>query len=236
MKGIGIVAPLPAEARSWTARLPEPGAVLELACGALLCRSGVGPRRAARAAETLAERGARALFSFGIAGGLDPKLRPGELVLPLRVLEAGGGSYLVSRQLRDRLAGVLPSSVPAEALFQADEMLVRAADKRSAFETTGAAAVDLESAAVAEVAQSRGLPFACLRGICDPAELDLPPLVREAVDPEGRPRPWKAVRSLARRPRQLRDLVRLQAFFRRAREALRRAAGALAEAPLEVES
>ena len=40
---------------------------------------------------------------------------------------------------------------------------------------TGAAAVDLESGAVAQIAVRNRLPFAVLRAICDPADRALPP-------------------------------------------------------------
>ena len=46
--------------------------------------AGGGPGAATRAADDLVRRGATALLSFGIAGGLDPALRTGTVVVGRR--------------------------------------------------------------------------------------------------------------------------------------------------------
>ncbi len=47
--------------------------------------SGADAERAAGAARTLAEQGARLLLSFGLAGGLDPRFGPGTVIVADRV-------------------------------------------------------------------------------------------------------------------------------------------------------
>jgi len=51
---------------------------------------------------------------------------------------------------------------------------------------SGAVAVDMESAAVAAVAQERALPFLAVRAIADPADMALPSAVMRAADAHGR--------------------------------------------------
>jgi adenosylhomocysteine nucleosidase len=77
---VGIVAALDAEARAFGPAARRRGGVL--ADGTLLTVSGMGAELAAPAACRLIEAGASALLSFGFAGGLDPKLRAGSVVLP----------------------------------------------------------------------------------------------------------------------------------------------------------
>ena len=50
---------------------------------------GGTPEGAEAAAEALVAAGATALLSFGLAGGLDPTLRPGDILIPDAVVEDG---------------------------------------------------------------------------------------------------------------------------------------------------
>ena len=61
--------------------------------GRIAC-AAAAPERARAGAERLLAEGAGALVSFGIAGGLDPVLMPGDLVLPERVGLPGAESSL----------------------------------------------------------------------------------------------------------------------------------------------
>ena len=81
---IGIVTGLVEEAEALRAVRPD----LHILC------HGVGPRRARRAAEALADQGARLLVSAGIAGGLDPARGPGDVVISDRILDSTGRIYV----------------------------------------------------------------------------------------------------------------------------------------------
>jgi adenosylhomocysteine nucleosidase len=65
---IGIVTGLPREARLLR------GLSFSIRC------EGPGAANARRAAEALVREGVDTLVSFGVAGGLDPRLRPGDIV------------------------------------------------------------------------------------------------------------------------------------------------------------
>ncbi|MFQ5691953.1 MAG: hypothetical protein ACE5IM_02765, partial [Nitrospinota bacterium] len=57
----------------------------------LICAGGMGPERSAASARALVERGVSALLCVGAAGGLDPALKVGDLLVAEWVLEAGEG-------------------------------------------------------------------------------------------------------------------------------------------------
>jgi len=188
------------------------------------CPVGVGGGTlsgAEAAAERLVASGVDALLSFGLAGGLDPALRPGALVVPLAV-RTGGRRIAADPALSARLGGV---EVPL--LLGAAHAVASAADKRLQFRQTRAVAVDLESGAVARVAAAHGLPFAVLRAICDPAERSLPPAAVLALDATGRIALPAVLRSLAGNPLQIGALVGLARQAGRARRALVRRVGDL---------
>ncbi|MBV9784173.1 MAG: hypothetical protein JO264_10175 [Acidisphaera sp.] len=171
---------------------------------------------ARRAAEQLVESGAEALLSFGLAGGLDPALRPGDLVAPLAVLHQGE-TLPTDAELRRQLRGT-----PIDLLLGETRILADAAEKRRVWRQTRAGAVDLESGAVAVVAQRHRLPWAVLRAICDPAERSLPPAAVAALDAGGAIRGWRVLSSVLRQPRQIPALLALGHDAAAARRALLR--------------
>jgi adenosylhomocysteine nucleosidase len=198
---LGIVTGLTAEAR-----LARPLGVAVAGGG-----TTAGARRAA---ERLAVRGATTLLSFGLAGGLDPALPPGTLIIPGRVLTKGG-----ILQANAALVAALGGN-PATTLLASDRVVSKAADKMRLWTASGAAAVDMESGAVAEVAAERGLTFAVLRAVCDPAEQDLPPAALAALDADGAMALRGIALSVLRRPAQIPALLRLAQHARQGRAAL----------------
>jgi adenosylhomocysteine nucleosidase len=178
---------------------------------------GIGgglPAGARQAAERLVDEGATALISFGLAGGLDPALMPGALLVPASVLFDGRRFHAHPRTM-NALSGLR-----VRTLLAGEAIVGTAAEKARLWHETGASAVDLESGVVAEVAEERGLPFAMLRAVCDSATRDLPPAAVEALDSQGRVAPMKMAGILARHPHQILQLIGLGRDAARARKAL----------------
>jgi adenosylhomocysteine nucleosidase len=199
---IGIVTGLTAEAL--------------LAAPIGLARAGGGfPPGAALAAETLVAEGVTALISFGLAGGLNPSLRPGTLVIPAAVWSPGL-VHPTDTTLTHMLGG------PAHSLYAGPKLAITAAEKAALHTSTGADAIDLESGAVAKVAALHGLPFAVLRAICDPADSTLPPAAIIALNDAGSIKLVRVAGSLLRHPAQLPALLRLATAAAAARAALQR--------------
>jgi adenosylhomocysteine nucleosidase len=166
----------------------------------------------------LVGQGVTGLVSFGLAGGLDPVLRPGMVVVPglvlsdAEVLRADAG-------LAARFGGLTEHVLLAGSVVAGD-----AAAKRRLHEATGAHAIDLESGAVAAVARAHGLPFVSVRAICDPAERDLPPAALVALDRTGAIGLLAVLRSVLAHPGQIPALLALAGDAARARRALIRMA------------
>lgn len=208
---IGLVTGLTAEAR------------IAFGLGTALAGGGT-PGGAAQAARELIAQGATALISFGVAGGLNPGLRAGTLIIPAEIL-TDGAYYAADPVLTEALGG------PAYRLFAAPGIVVTAADKRNLFAETGADAVDMESGVVAELAVAHGLPFAALRAICDPATRDLPPAALIALNAAGAISLPDIARSVARQPSQIIGLLMLARDAAAARSALQRHVGLIKDDP-----
>lgn len=137
--------------------------------------------------------GCRAVVSFGIAGGLDPALRPGDLVIATVVHGTGpaaGTHWALDAGLGDALAARLATQgrpVVRGGLVGADAAVLTVAAKADLHARTAAAAVDMESHVAAAFAARHALPCAAIRVVCDPAERALPAFAAAALTPEGEP-------------------------------------------------
>jgi adenosylhomocysteine nucleosidase len=169
---VGVVTGLPREARLLR------GLSFSVRC------EGPGATNARRAAEALIREGVEALVSFGVAGALDPKLKPGDIV-------------------RTTGAGVI---------LNVAEPVASPAEKSRLFREAGAVAVDMESEAVAEVAHAAGVRFLAVRAIVDPAHRTLPRSVRAGgIDMRAllaRPGDWFRLMALARDWRRAKRALR----------------------------
>jgi hopanoid-associated phosphorylase len=226
----GIVVALASEARALASHAAKPDAITTLPDGVALYLSGMGPRSARRAAEALVAAGASALAVFGVAGALDDTLRNGTLFCPERVLDDQGQAYTTDvawcANLQRRLTGIATPLHATGSLLSVASPLLTATAKRAAHQQFAALAVDMESAAVAAVAQERGLPFAVLRAIIDEADDAIPPALNGSVDAWGRPRPLRLLAAFGRQPSLASELPRLYSRMQRATHALRAAAQA----------
>src|SRR5579862_5338676 len=220
----GVIAALPAEARC----LREGQPAVHAGRSELQVRiSGIGGERAARAAEQLLEAGAEALLSFGVGGALDPALRCGDIVVASAVLSQSAGIPTEPewrRTLAARLATL--GRVRVGTVLSSDDLVSSVEHKQQLFNRSGAIAVDMESAAVARIAEHHHVPFMALRVIADTAQDSLPRVLHGALGsgaavPHGASFYW----SLLSAPGSWRGLARLGRRYLRARSVLARCAG-----------
>jgi len=186
--------------------------------------SGSDPERLRTQLADLDASGLRAVISFGIAGGLDPLLQSGDVVVATAVL-ADAGAWKVPPSVVEAMAGRVRASgiaVTEGPLVGVEEPVLLPATKASMREATDAIAVDMESHIGAAFAAENKLPFAAVRVISDPAERALPQLAKGALKADGRV-DWTAVFSgLARAPTDVSTLLRAGGDVGRAFAGLRR--------------
>jgi adenosylhomocysteine nucleosidase len=165
----------------------------------------------------------RGVISFGVAGGLDPDLKSGAVVVATEVV-AGNSRWSASEILSDELiagAGVGRQKVFRGGLVGVEKVVTGQAGKAALRSEFGAAAVDMESHIAAEFAAMAGLPFAALRVVSDPAHRALPEIATTAIKPNGDVDLRKVLRGIARNPLVIRALVSTGRDFNRALRSLR---------------
>jgi adenosylhomocysteine nucleosidase len=229
---MGVVAALDAEARTLGPAARRADGLALLRDGTLLAVSGIGGSLAAAAAGSLADAGAQCLMSFGLAGGLDPALIAGAIVLPSEVVSRDGLRFATAADWREQLKSAIGRRSIAQrqpvisgTLLSSAAAIDSVADKAAAFRETGAVAVDMESLAIARVAAARGLPFIAVRVIVDTAADALPRAV-VAASGGGPVNIGRLIAVLAIAPGEIVALLRLARRYRAATRALAAVAAA----------
>lgn len=223
MKRLGIICALYPEAACLTKRKPLPQEPVALEEGILLVVSGAGRRRARQAAGRLAEEKVDCLLSFGCAGGLAPALKAGDLAQPGAALSDGAShkaTACLPAAALQRLAQ-RPIAIHHGAMATVDQAVATPRDKQALLRRTGAVCVDMESAAILEMAAKRGIPAFVLRAILDTADMTLPPAILRRADEFGQLNAPALLADLARAPGQIGPLLRLIGAWSQARKTLR---------------
>jgi adenosylhomocysteine nucleosidase len=164
---------------------------------AIAVAGGIGPQAVARAARIIVRHyKPQVLLSAGLAGGLIPSAKVGSVIVPAVVIDAANGTEY--------------------RCYSGEEILVTAteitgiASKQALADRFHATAVDMEAAAVAEIARQEQIAFRCVKAISDEVDFAMPPL-NQFVDQQGRfqnarftawlavhPQYWSATAALAR--------------------------------------
>jgi nucleoside phosphorylase len=148
------------------------------------------------------------VVSVGICGGLNPALRAGDIAL---------GAFLVYQLAEvacdhvwtDRMYMALTAAIPPLLSVQYERFTI--SDKAALRASTGADVVDEETFIAGSIADARGLPFAALRVVCDPASFELPPAALVRLTAAGADDVGAILRSIEGDLWQIPELVELAA-------------------------
>jgi adenosylhomocysteine nucleosidase len=167
--------------------------------------TGMGRKRAQAGADLLiAGHRPLLLLSAGYAGGLDPGLQRGEIVVPDRVVNVEGNAFDITTR---------PASAQGRrsgTLLTVDAVARTAAEKAELRRIHGADLVDMETSAVAAFAAERGTRFASIRVVSDDARGDLPREVLTITGETGGVRVGATFAAIWKRPAVVGDLLRMR--------------------------
>jgi adenosylhomocysteine nucleosidase len=180
--------------------------------------TGEGARNARRGADALlsATPTPGLLVVLGMAGALDPQLRPTDLVIGARVLR----DHQAPLQIGEGLLASVENELGAVTGWVATvDRIVSSAQEKKALrhhctrwlpkDTSGPGLVDLESRFFVEPAEQMGVPWIVLRTVSDTAWEELPAFLEHARDETGAIARRRVLLHAAGRPGRWADLVRL---------------------------
>ncbi len=200
-----------------------------------LVQGGVGRENAIKATRCLLESTkVDLLISSGVAGGIRQGLKVGDLVVAERVgyskqsdfdgkelqLES---DYMCSKkvvQLSEQLNGDLEFVLHIGNLLTVDKVINKAKTKRNIGDHNSFLAVEMESAAVAEVARKNEVEFAAIRSISDDIDDDLHLNYDNIISDEGKIKVAGIALEVLKNPQKLAVLKRLNKQTKKAAESL----------------
>ena len=165
--------------------------------------TGIGMQAGAEATHRVIDAGVEHVAVVGLAGGIGPGLEIGALVLPESVLHAETGRHHVPVHLGD---------APAAGIIRSSDHFLTDDDAMAAFVADGIVALDMESGAVGEVCEARGVPWSVFRSISDrPADKLVDSAVWEMTGADGGADPEALRRYLEADPAARDRLARMAA-------------------------
>lgn len=222
MSLLGIVVALPEELPTLALKKIPPSVLNSV----LVICSGAGAENARKAAETLVLQGATHLMSWGCAAALSPELKSGDLTLASTLLDANHVQINLDsdwhKNVKTLLANYLP--IHSGALLESKDIVSLSSDKKQLHKKTQAIVLDMESVAVAKVAQEKNLPFLAIRAIADPVTMDLPKAVNVAMSDKGKVLISPLLKYLLLHPSELAGLIKLGLHFSAAKKTLKHVA------------
>ncbi|AWN23943.1 5'-methylthioadenosine/adenosylhomocysteine nucleosidase [Deinococcus irradiatisoli] len=158
----------------------------------LITEGGIGKVNAAMTTSALIAAGATQVIFTGVAGGVHPELRVGDIVVStdclqhdvdvtalgyeLGLVPGESLSWLaddILREVATEAAGQLEGLRVVEGRVASGDQFVASREKvRWLWETFGAACAEMEGAAVAQVCAKHGVPFVVIRSVSDTADHD----------------------------------------------------------------
>jgi adenosylhomocysteine nucleosidase len=160
--------------------------------------TGMGVKNASKGIlEVLSKNKPALVLTTGFAGGLNPKLKVGDVVFE-EDAEAG---------LR---AGLIKLNAVPVRFHCASKVAVTAADKEELWKATGADVVEMESSAIRKISRQHGIPSATIRVISDAAGEDLPLDFNALMTPDDRIDFAKLALKLISGPQKIPQLIRFQ--------------------------
>jgi adenosylhomocysteine nucleosidase len=184
--------------------------------------SGVG-RSAARDATQILIAGHRPslIVSAGFAGGLDPDLTRGKVVIPREIVDLDGNRFPVEPMDSESS----PTDSSPFSLLTVDSIARTAAEKAELRANFRADLIDMETSAVAAVCGDQGKRFISIRVISDDAAAELPAEIATMLSRSTSYQIGAAFRAIVRRPSAVKDFWALHSHAIEASDQLAKGLG-----------
>jgi adenosylhomocysteine nucleosidase len=211
---VAVLAAMRNELRPFTKRAPD-GRVGAIDVTGVVV--GIGTKAAGMsAARVIADGPVDHVIVIGIAGGVGPSVKLGDLVVPAVVIDHATGQQLHPTPL---------PGLAAHGTMRTSDNIDVGRDELITLKRDGVIALDMETAAIGAACEARRVPWSVVRAISDHTDDGfVDSAVLAMTGPDGKPNVGAVARYLVPRPWRIARLVKLAGGARRATEASARAA------------
>lgn len=183
----------------------------------------MGEFRVKHAIDLLLKQNVEGLISFGTAGALREGIKPGDIIIPEKIIDANGNTRSVSASWRDNVLQKMedcPATIHRGDIVNSDSVISTAEDKQALHEKTAAIAVDMESGVIMAAATRHNLPTLILRVIVDDASMTIPDSVLRLTDAYGQVAIPALIGDIILQPMLIGKLIKLGKAFKAARQSM----------------
>jgi adenosylhomocysteine nucleosidase len=179
--------------------------------GVVVMHAGPGQLNAAAATTALIlGHRPRWVISAGLAGGLHPSLKRGDVIMPDFILDEDGHRLAIDFRISHQQQSATPG-LHVGPLLTIDHVAFKPAQKRQLGQRHGALAVDMETLAVAEICRREKQRFLAVRVISDAVDDELPADVEHLMTRNTLARKiGAAAGTFVRRPSTVKELWKLR--------------------------
>tara|TARA_B100001996_G_scaffold281182_1_gene221627 strand:- start:1344 stop:2060 length:717 start_codon:yes stop_codon:yes gene_type:complete len=222
LKKLGIIAALPAEAKCFQTKKINFKSPFEIKKNVFLCISGIGYKSSHDATKELLKLNIDALISWGIAGATCDLVTTGDLILARSVRNHKKIYYTTDEWCKKIIHHFQDSShkLLYKDIVSTDEICATPVEKIKLFKKTKALAIDMESAAIAEVAIKNNLDFIAIRVISDNVTQSIPEIVIKNIDNYGYIDILKLIKFCMFNPSQINQILLLAKSYKKALKSL----------------
>ena len=177
----------------------------------VLVECGLGREAAARGTHALLiGHRPRWVISAGFAGGLQPEMKQGDILMANEIADTAGRRLAIDFKIAPEVLARTPG-LHVGRLLTVDSIVREPTEKQALGERHGALAVDMETLAVAEVCRDERVRFLSVRVISDAVDHELPADVDHLVRQKSTLGRIGAVTgAIVRRPGSVKDMWRLK--------------------------
>ena len=193
--------------------------------GLNLIISGIGSENSKKAVDCAAAKGFTHIISFGTAGGLSPRLKKGDVVIPEQIFgykeeKAISVDPLWHKQIVALLKN--PSfTLNTDCLLSVKDVVLEPAQKKRLYLETGCVCLDMESYFIACACSKKRMPFLSIRAISDTYTMKIPDWLPLCIESCGKFLPYLFIKELIKHPFHIKELICISDGFFKAKKSLR---------------
>ncbi|MFA4874057.1 MAG: hypothetical protein WC956_07105 [bacterium] len=190
----------------------------------LLCRSGLGLAAMEHAINyMLCNYRPGFCLHVGYCGGADPALAPGDIVIASSVVDACTEHRLdadpANVERAQRICADMKLRCRTGGIATVEELVASPHEKAFVGTKLAAAAIDMESTALAAACAAVGVPYLVVRAVLDPLDHAIPDF-SDSLDEAGRPDGLALAEHLLKHPYDALKLPHLEYFASQARHSI----------------